>query len=175
MGVVLTTASADIKPSELTRFYTSASSTLTEFPKTQRDSNYKNVPNTHDLTNIQEDVQLQATIQSDVIIKTPTAAVAEQRFKGVVDQIALSASRVTLFYRDKENPFLFPTELLKNTGIDYVGALFEIVLKKEDEIQSFDIVHLVDEERRSRARATGSDLAFLDEVERTSNARGKRD
>jgi hypothetical protein len=97
----------------------------------------------------------------------------ERRFRGVVDQAEGSTSHVTLSYGGRDNAFLFPTSLLESAGANYAGALFEIVLKKEIGLHSYDIVHLTEEEDRARAENSHLDLSFLDgiKVTRRTNRR----
>jgi hypothetical protein len=97
----------------------------------------------------------------------------ERTFKGVVDQVAPSSCHVTLFYGDRENKFLFPTSLLEASGASYPGALFNIVLKKENGFQTYDIVHLIDEETKARQEAPPVDLSFLNGIENKRDMRRK--
>jgi hypothetical protein len=88
----------------------------------------------------------------------------QQRFRGVVDQVESTSSRVTLFYDGRENKFLFPTLFLETYGISYAGALFEIILKRQDAFQTYEFVHLKQEEERARRESNPLDLSFLDDL-----------
>jgi hypothetical protein len=121
-------------------------------------------------------LKLQTAVKGDETA-SPSAAHREgvgcQSFKGVVDRIDPVSSSVTLFYDGRENAFLFPTPLLEEAGAAYAGALFEIVMTREDGFHSYDIVHLPDEEKRARADGPPADLSFLDGIEGAPRANRK--
>jgi hypothetical protein len=139
---------------------------VTESGVEQKRPNYKEESRPPSFTKTGETPALQSTISS---VKEPSLLAAksestEHRFRGVVDQAERSTSHVTLSYGGRDNAFLLPTSLLESAGANYAGALFEIVLKKENGVHSYDIVHLTEEENRARAENSPPDLSFLDGI-----------
>jgi hypothetical protein len=170
-----TTSAADVSRLDFTNYIGSSLPARTQDSLRQREQNYKEGGSAGSVTPIGGELRLQTAVKGDKHAPTQAARPAPepQRFKGVVDRIDPASSSVTLSYQDRDNPFLFPTPLLESAGAAYVGALFEIVMTKEDGFHSYDIVHLAEEERKARAEARMADLSFLDEFEHRPRAKRK--
>lgn len=140
-------------------------SARTEVSTQTSEPNYKEAAEAPSVTDLKP-VAVQNTIAEPRKTSQGEAGVSAGRsFRGVVDQIETDSSNVTLHYDGRDNEFVLPTLLLEAAGIAYIGALFEIVMKKEAGLHSYDIVHLRDEEIRMRQAAPPADLSFLDGLE----------
>lgn len=131
----------------------------------EEDSSYKGGPEAPSVTELRPTPVQASLTERRTSSKASAGVSAGRHFRGVVDQVAAASSHVTLHYGGRDNEFVLPTPVLENAGIAYMGALFEIVMKKEAGLHSYDIVHLADEEARIRREAPPADLSFLDGIE----------
>ena len=160
----MTPTSLTSAPEAVNFFDRSVNQGLRTETSTQGDLNYKDVDTP--LITDAKPAGVQNTISEPRKASQGGAGLgAGRRFRGVVDQVGHNSSNVTLFYDGRENEFVLPTPVLEGVGIAYIGALFEIVMKKEFGLNSYDIVHLHDEEMQARREAGVADLSFLDGLE----------
>jgi hypothetical protein len=169
MALSTLTATTDVSSSNLKLYAESLLQGITKSDVGQNETNYKERGTPSFSTKTEEATEMQSTLASGIVPSplTPRGESIEQRFRGVVDQAEGSTSHVTLSYAGRDNAFLLPTKLLESAGASYAGALFEIVLKKEAGVHTYDIVHLIEEENRARAESPPLDLSFLDGIDVT--------